>query len=98
MGHNADDGDARHPLQHRNARVKNCFITAKIIDDQALDPGPLLRLQQRHRPIERRKDAAPVDIRAQQDRGIRHLRHTHIDDVLLLQIDLRLDSPPPPGR
>ena len=50
---------------------------------------PLLRLQQRHRAVELREHAAPVDVPDQQHRRIHQLCQAHVDDVVLLQVDLR---------
>ena len=80
-------------LQHTQPRLQNGDISAELIDDQSPDTLPLLFFQQHDRPDELGKYAAPVDIPGQQDRRVHELCEPHIDNIILLQIDLGRASP-----
>ncbi len=62
---------------------RNLLIT------RPLNSGLLLRLQQLRRAVEGGEHAPPVDVAPQQHRGVRFGRHAHVDDVVLVQVDLR---------
>ena len=88
----------RHHTEHRLAcprledvepRIEDRLVAAELVDDEAPDPRPLLRLQQFDRPEQLRKHTSPVDVPDQQHRRIRDRRHAHIDEVVLPEIHLR---------
>ena len=81
-------------FQHGKARAQNFHVAAEFIDDEALNAGPLLRLQQLHRAVQLGEDAAPVDIARQQDRRIHQLCQAHVDDIVDLEVDLRRAARP----
>ena len=92
------DIEIRHHAEHRLAcprledvepRIEDRLIPAELVDDEAPDPRPLLRLQQLDRPEQLRKHTAPVDVPDQQHRRVRDRRHAHIDEVVLPEIHLR---------
>ena len=95
--------DIGHHAQHRLAgalsekiepRCQQRQIASKLIYDEGCDPGPLILLQQFHRPDKRGEDAAPVDVPHEEHRRVRQLGYIHVDDVAILQIDLsRTPSP-----
>ena len=88
MRHHADHRNACQFFQHFHTGVKDRFIAPEVVDDKALHSCTFIRLQQRYRAVERSEHAAAVDIRTQKHRCAGHLGHTHIDDILLLEVDL----------
>ena len=89
VGHHAQHGQARFFFQHGQARAQNFHIAAEFVDDESLNAGPLLRLQQLHSAVKLGEHAAPVDIACQQDGGIHQFGQPHVDNVVRLEVDLR---------
>ena len=75
----------------RNSRpgVEQGRIAAELVDHVPADERPLLRLQQLHRPDKLGEDSAAVDVAHQQHRRLGMARDPHVDDVVLLEVDLR---------
>ena len=83
---------AAQVLDHVQPRLQNGLVSPEFIDDEPLHPRPLFFRKQGHSPVKLGKHTAAVDISHQKDRSIRHLRHAHVHDIILLQIDLRRAS------
>ena len=94
VGHDPQHRQLRFFFQHRKAGAQDLHIAAEFIDEQPLDAGALLRLQQRHRAVQLGEHTAPVDIARQQNRGIHQPGKAHVDDIVRLQVDLRRASGP----
>ena len=75
-------------LQHRQPGAQNFYVAAEFIDDKPAYTRALVRLQQRHRAVQLRKDAAAVNVARQQNRRVHELCQPHVDNVVRLQVDL----------
>ena len=75
-------------LQHRQTGAQNFYVAAEFIDDKPAYTRALVRLQQRHRAVQLRKDAAAVNVARQQNRRVHELCQPHVDNVVRLQVDL----------
>ena len=89
VGHHPRHRHAAEVLQLLDARLQDGHVPPELVDDGPLDPGPLVGLQKGHGAIELGKDAAPVDVPHQEHGGVGQLRHAHVHDVVLLEVDLR---------
>ena len=76
-------------LQHLETGPQNFHIAPEFDDNQTLNVGLFLRLQQRHGAVETGKDTAPVDITGQQHRRAYHTGHAHVDEIIFLEVDFR---------
>ena len=76
-------------LQHLETGPQNFHIAPEFVDNQTLDMGLLLRLQQGDGAVETGKDAAPVDVTGQQHRRAYHTGHAHVDEIIFLEVDFR---------
>ena len=76
-------------LQLPQAGPENVHIPPEFVDNQAADQLLLVGLQQLHRAVEGGEHAPPVDVPRQEHRGVGQLGHAHVDEVVLLQVDLR---------
>ena len=81
-------------LQLPQAGPENVHIPPEFVDNQALDQVLLVGLQQLHRAVEGGEHAPPVDVAAQEHRGLCPLGHAHVHDVVLPQVDLRRAARP----
>ena len=75
-------------LKHDNTRVQNSLISAEFVDDQPLYHSLLIVLQKLHRTDQLSKNTSTVNISHKKDRCLGHLCHTHIYNILILEIDL----------
>ncbi len=75
-------------LPASQGRAQDLHIAAEFVDDEPLDAGALVGFQQRHRAVQLREYAAPVDIARQQHRRIHQLCKAHVHDVVGFQVDL----------
>ena len=89
IGHHSGHGHAAELLQNLDTRLQNSPVPPEFVDNGALDPCPLLFLQQGHGAVELGKHAPPVDVPHQKDRGIHQLGKAHVYNILLLQVDFR---------
>ena len=64
-------------------------IPAEFIDNNASYPSSFLFGKQHDCAKDLGKYASPVDICRKKDRRIQHLRKSHVDDVVIFQVDLR---------
>ena len=94
IGHHSRHGDPAELFQDFNTGLQNGPVSPEFVHHSALDPGPLLLLQQGHRAVELGKNAAPVNVAYQQHGRIHQLGQAHVDNVFLLQVDLRRTSGP----
>ena len=94
VGYDPQHRQLRFFFQHRKAGTQDLHIAAEFIDEQPLDAGALLWLQQRHRAVQLGEHTAPVDVSRQQNGGIHQPGKAHVDDIVCLQIDLRRASGP----
>ena len=69
--------------------VEQRRIAPELVDQIALEPRPLGRLEQRVRADQRRDHAALVDVADQHDRQVGRLGEAHVGDVVRAQVDLR---------
>ena len=76
------------------AGAEDIHIPPEFVDNQALDPRLLVRLQQLHRAVEGGEHAPPVDVAAQEHRGVGPSGHAHVHNVVLPQVDLRRAARP----
>ena len=74
--------------------VEEPDITAKLVDDIALEAAALALFEQHHRPQDAGDDTAPVDIADEHDRKIRGFGEAHIGDIAGAQIGLRRAAGP----
>ena len=86
--------DAQHRLigqifQHFKARFQNLHIAPELIDHDTAETILILLRQQLDGAVGRSKHAAPVDVRHKDHRRVGHLCHSHVDNVIFRQIDLR---------
>ena len=81
--------DAAQLLQRLQSRLQNGPVAPEFVDHHALDAAALVLLQQCHRTVELGEHAAPVDVAYQQHRRVHQLGKAHIDDIILLEVDLR---------
>ena len=72
-----------------NARHQQGDITAEFIDDHTDHPGAFVVCQQGECAVNRGEHTTAIDIRHQDHRCVYHLRHAHIHNVAVAQIDLR---------
>ena len=63
--------------------VEQRRIAAELVDEVALEPRALGRLEQRVRADQRRDHAALVDVADQHDRQIGRFGKAHVGDVVL---------------
>ena len=87
--HNAQNGQARLFLQHRQAGPQNLHVAAELVDNQTRNARALLLFKQRHRAVKLGEHATPVDVARQQHRRIHQLCQPHVDDVVRLEVDFR---------
>ena len=87
--HHADHRLAGDVLNLPQSRLQNRDVAAEFVDDKALDHRLLVLVQQHQCARQRGKDAASVDVSHQQHRRFGQLCHPHVDDVVLLEVDLR---------
>ncbi len=80
--------------KHLYPGIQYGFISAKFIDDQPSDQFPLIFFKQHQRAQKLCEHTAPVYIAHQKDRRFYHLRHPHIHDIVLLQVNLGRTSRP----
>src|SRR3989338_5869359 len=85
---NAGNRYFRPLLQPLKTGFEQGEITAELVDDEGSDEIPLFRLQEFQSSNQRSEHPASVDIRRQEDRRPAVERHTHVDDVSVLEIDL----------
>ena len=76
-------------FQHLKARLQYLHIAPELIDDDTAETVLVFLRQQLDGAVGGSKDAAPVDVRHQDDRRIRHFCHAHVDDIVFRQVDLR---------
>ena len=91
---NSQHRDARSPGEHIQSAGEKRGVPPKLIEDEARHPGPFPGLQQLDGPHQLGEDAAPVNVPHQEDGGVHPLRQAHVDDIVLLQVDLRRTSRP----
>ena len=91
-GHHAQHLLLTQRFQHGNSRLQDPSVPPEFVDDQPADPVPLLFFQKLYRSVQLGKHSSPVNVPHQEDLRIRQLRHSHIHDIVLLQIDLRRAS------
>ena len=94
IGHHAQNGKPRQFFQPGKTGAQQLNVAAKFVDDHPLDAPALFGLKQSYRSVELRKDAAPVDIAREQDRRVHKLGKTHVDNIVLPQVDLRRGTRP----
>ena len=82
------DGLSRLFFQKVKGGRQEAHVTAKLVDDKALDERTLLRVEQFQRPHKGGKRTAAVDVSDQEDGRAKMLCHAHIDDIVCLEIDL----------
>ena len=85
----ADDGQPAPLLQHPHAGIQDRLVAAEFVDDQPFQQRLLIRVQEHLRAQQLGKDAASVDIPRKEDRRADRLRESHVDDVVLFEVDLR---------
>ena len=88
IGHDPHHRHAAQLFQDLQPRGQNTAVTPEFIDDRALDPGFFILLQQGDGTVKLGEHAAPVDVAHQQHRRVHQLGQAHVDNVLLLQVDL----------
>ena len=86
---NACDRHAGTLAQEIESRSQQRRIAAKLVYDMTFHQRPLLGIQQDHGANELSKDASTVDVRYEQDWRIGVASDSHVDDVVLLEVDLR---------
>ena len=88
MRNDTEYGLTRFFLKEVERRCQQRHIPTEFIDDKPLNESTFLCVKQFKGPNERGKRTAAVDIRDEEDGGLQMLRHTHIDDIIRLEIDL----------
>ena len=88
VGDDPQHRQLRFFFQHGKAGTQDLHVAPELVDEQPLDAGPLVRLQQGHRAVQLCKDAAPVDVSGQQHRGVHQLGKAHVHNVVGFQVDL----------
>ena len=86
--HHADDRLAGQILELRQTRPQNLHVTAEFVNDETVNARLLVLIEQLDRAVQRREHTAAVYIADQQNWRIHQLRQTHIDNIILLEIDL----------
>ena len=92
IGSHADHRNVSQILQHLDARVQNRLVSPEFVDDETFHHLLFFLGEKHHRPDELGKNSAPIDISHQKHRRFRHFCHTHVDQIVLLEIDLRRTS------
>ena len=88
VGHHPHHRDAGLFFQRGQAGAEDLHVPAELVDDQPLDAGPLLGLEQGDGAVQLGEHPAPVDVARQQDGGVHQFGKAHVDDVVRLQVDL----------
>ena len=100
---NAEMLEIRHDAEHRLARLllkkidgrrHERDIAAKLIDDESFDERALLFIEQLERPDKRGERAPAVDIGNEEHGRLQVFGDAHVDDVILLEVDLRRAARP----
>ena len=86
--HHACDWHPGAFVQEFQPRRQQRRIAPELIDHVPAHQRPFLRLQQNHRSDELSKDSAAVDVADEQHGCIGVKGHPHVDDVVVLEIDL----------
>jgi hypothetical protein len=97
LGDVGQDAEHRHAcplLEEAEARVEQANVAAEFVDDESGDARTLVRLEELHRPNERREDAASIDVSHEEHGRIGNLRDEHVHEVAILEIDLRRAARP----
>ena len=81
-----DAGAFRQPVQPVGEQRG---IAAEFVNDQPAHQRPFFRLQQFQRADQRGEHAPPVDVAAEQHRGVGVAGHPHIDDFGGFEVDFR---------
>lgn len=89
MGDHAQDTHTGSLLEERQRGLEEGEVAAESIDDEPLDPGTIRGLQKLQRAHQCRQCPAPIDVRNQEHGSLGMVRHAHVDDVPLAQVDLR---------
>src|SRR5215213_2234106 len=76
-------------FDHLNARSQERWVATKLINDVAANPPPLFLFKQPERSKQCCEDSTSINVTNQQAGRIRRICHTHIDDIMRLQINLR---------
>ena len=71
-----------------DAVVEQRGVAAKLVDDEAVDPRALVRLEHRVRADEAGDDAAAVDVAEQHHGHVGGRGKAHVGDVAGAQVDL----------
>ena len=79
---------ASQVLQHLRPRGEQAGIAAKLVEHKAFDALLLCAIEHGPGSVEMRKGTAPINIGHQQTRRIGMQRHTHVDDIAVLEVDL----------
>ena len=88
MRNDTEYGLTRFFLKEVECRGQQRHIPTEFIDDKPLNESTFLCVKQFKCPNERGKRTAAVDIRDEEDGCLQMLRHSHIDDIIRLEIDL----------
>ena len=88
VGHDAQHRQMSLLFQHGKAGAQDLDIAPEFVDDEPLDAGAFVRLQQRYGAVQLGKNAAPVDVARQKHRCVHEPGEAHVHDVVGLQVDL----------
>ena len=88
IGNHPRHGNVTKRLQCFQARLQNGLVAPEFVDHRALDPGPLVFFEKGHGAVELSEHAAPVDVTYQKNGGVHHFGKAHVDNVLILEVNL----------
>ena len=82
------DRDAGALFEPGDAVGEQVRVAPELVDDEALDQLSFIGFQQLQRAHQEGENAAAVDVAAEQHRSVGVAGHTHINDLILLEVDL----------
>ena len=80
--------------KHIYTRIQDRLIPTELVDNQPFNHLFLILVKQHQGSQQLGENAASVNVPYQQYRGLSHLCHPHIDDIVFLQINLGRASRP----
>ena len=76
-------------FNHLQAGAQDFYVTAELVDDNTLNHGSFVVLQQHQRAVDGSENATTVNICYQQHRSLGHFSHAHVDKIVLFDVDFR---------
>ncbi|KAF5028340.1 hypothetical protein DSECCO2_660100 [anaerobic digester metagenome] len=92
--HHAEHRDTRELLEFRDPRCKEPGVSSELVDDDPGDERPDVLREEGERPVDLRKDTAPLDVGDEDDREAEGAGKPYVCDVAVVEVHLRRSPGP----